>query len=66
MSSYPEEQYIHALEQDNKKKDAMIDWLCARLQTLCDSETMTNCASCRLNLKCHNNNWRKSAEEAVK
>lgn len=58
-------EYYDSLEEKLKEKDAMIDWLVFRLQSYCNNPLIINCSECRKH-DCHNNNWRKAAQEAIK
>lgn len=58
------ENIINYLKSQVKLKDAMIDWLTARLQSYCNNPLIINCAECRKK-GCHNHNWRKASEVAV-
>lgn len=73
MTEYGKDKYIALLEKKVEEKDAMIDWLATQIQDRCDNVHV--CAACNNYYrtdckhpldKCHNNNWRKAAEEAVK
>lgn len=61
---------IESLEKQLAEKEAMIDWLVSQLQIRCNCRNI--CGECIENIEkyklffCHNNNWRKAAQEAVK